>query len=173
MPDNTVSSIALLISFISLGVTVYHRRQSFRPIVSAMVKTRKAGPKGIAYDLVVLNSGTLPARNIRVTTDQSSLRAALGHGASEHTEETWLAAFNETIYVLHNNASVSCSFGTTERDDAGFWKYNADIQIIISYEHWFRRWRFGRYKEKQKIKIADSDSFTGHMWGEPVSNASL
>ena len=138
MPDNTVASIALFISFLSLAVTVRHRSQSFRPIVSAMVKTNGAGNVAITYDLVVLNSGTLPARNIRITADESSLRAALGRGASEHAKEVWLAAFDETIYVLHNNASVSCSFGTTERDNGGFWKHDSVIPITISYEHWFR-----------------------------------
>jgi hypothetical protein len=172
MPDNMVASIALFISFLSLAVTMRHRSQSFRPIASAMVKTRTATETYIAYDLVVLNSGTLPARNIQIMADESSLVAALGRGASEHTKELWFAAFNETIYVLHSNASVSCSFGRTERNDTGFWKPNAVIPITIRYEHWFRRWKFGKYNEKQKIKIADSDSFTGHMWGSRGLNSS-
>jgi hypothetical protein len=114
-----------------------------------------------------LNSGTLPARNIRITADPASLNAALGRDASDANKERWLAAFDRTIYLLHNGDKVSCSFGTTQANATGFWKYDATISITVIYEHWFRpHWFRRRFKDDRKIRISDSDSFTGFQWGE-------
>ncbi len=159
-----IAAAALAISFCSLVVSIYFWSRSFRPIVTAVVKTHAAGNEKIAYDLVVLNSGTLPARNIRITAAENWLGAALGRDTSEENKQKWLACFNnQGIVLLHNNDRVSCSFGTTEANDAGFWKYDATIPVMITYEGWFGK----KYKETQNIKISDSNSFTGYFWGIP------
>ena len=136
-----------------------------------MIKTHAAANQAIAYDLVVLNSGTLPARNIRITAEAESLKAAFGQGASDEDKRKWLAPFDRTIYLLHNGDKTSCSFGTTRANDGGFWKYDATISVTITYEHWFKLSRFARlYRESQKIRISDSDSFTGFHWGDLVDH---
>ena len=156
-----ISICSLLVSFLSFVFSVHHWRRSFRPIVSVMVKTHQAGNVSIAYDLVVLNSGTLPARNVHIAAEPASLNAALGEDASEENKQRWLAALDRTIYLLHNGDKVSCSFGTTQANDSGVWKYAATIFVTVSYEHWFRMGWFRRtFKEHQQIRIADSDSFT-------------
>ena len=124
-----ISICSLLVSFLSFLFSVNHWRHSFRPIVSAMVKTHQAGNVSIAYDLVVLNSGTLPARNIRITAEPASLNAAFGNDASDENKQRWLAAFDRTIYLLHNGDKISCAFGMTQANDTGFWKYDATISI--------------------------------------------
>src|SRR5450759_464420 len=159
--DTMIAAAALLISFCSLLASVYFWRRSFRPIVSAAVKTHAAGNEAILYDLVVLNSGTVPARNIRIRATEKSLTAAFGRDASAENKERWLACFNQVIGLLQNNDRVSCSFGTTKAADAGFWKHDAAISITIVYEGWFGR----KYIDEQNIQIADSDSFTGYSWG--------
>jgi hypothetical protein len=165
-----VSFCSLLVSFFSFAFSIQHLRRSFRPIVSVMVKTHKASNVAIAYDLVVLNSGTLPARHIRITAEPESLNAALGRDASDENKRKWLAAFDREIYLLHNSDKISCSFGTTQANDAGFWKYDAPISMILRYEHWFRTGWFRRpFRENQMIRIADSDSFTGYQWGTSAS----
>jgi len=166
IPSTVISIAAVAISLFSLFFTMYVRRRTFRPIVSAVVKTHAAGNQAIAYDLMVFNSGTVPAKNIRITAEDKSLAAALGRGVSEEKKKKWLAAFGTNIYLLHSNDRTSCSFGTTEGNDCGFWKYGATISISIRYEHWFRRLGLRRtYTESQKIQILDSDSFTGYQWG--------
>jgi hypothetical protein len=135
-----------------------------------MVKTHGAGNISITYDLVVLNSGTLPARNIRIIADPRSLDTALGGDASEENKEKWLAAFDRIIFVLHNGDKTSASFGTTKENNAGFWRYGATISITLTYEHWFRTGWFRRsYKEQQKIRIADSESLTDYHWGSTTN----
>lgn len=172
MVASTVISIAAVtISVFSLFFAMYVRRRTFRPIVSVVVKTHAAGNERIMYNLMVFNSGTVPAKNIRIRAEEESLIAALGRDASSENKTKWLAAFEANIYILHSNDRTSCSFGTTERNDDGFWKYEATIGISIIYEHWFRRLGFRRtYTERQKIQILDSDSFTGYQWG-PVSTS--
>jgi hypothetical protein len=160
--DTTIAVVALIVSAISLGLSVYFWRRSFRPIVTAMVKTHDGGNVTIAYDLVILNSGTIPAKNIRIEAEKNSLASAFGGDASETNKERCLACFNQLIPLLHNNDRITCFFGTTRADDAGFWKYKANITITIFYEGWFGN----KYSDKQRIQIRDSNSFTGYYWGE-------
>jgi hypothetical protein len=158
-----ISLFALLISLGSLAMSFYAWRRTSRPLVTVAVKTHAAGNIMIAYDLVVQNSGALPARNIRIEATSGSLAAALGQDATAENKQRWLAAFESKIAVLQNNERVSCSFGTTRQDDAGFWKVHANIPVIVCYEGWFGT----AYREEQEICIADSDSFTGYGWGAP------
>ena len=100
--DTLIAIAALLVAAASLGLSIYFWRRSFRPIVTVAVKTHTAGNVLTSYDLVVLNSGTIPAKNIRLAADDSSLTAALGGGATEEKKKKWLAAFNQTIPILQN-----------------------------------------------------------------------
>jgi hypothetical protein len=111
------------------------------------------------YDLVVMNSGTIPAKNVRVAAVEGSLEAALGGDASTANKQRWLACFSEVIPVLQNGERMSCSFGTTQANDTGFWKYHATIAIRVFYEG-----RWWKHQDEQVIRIADSDSFTGYSW---------
>src|SRR5437016_4194254 len=152
-----MSFCSLLVSLFAFLLSVHHLKRSFRPIVSVVVKTHDAGNAATTYDLVVLNSGTLPARNIRISAEPASLNAAFGRDASEDNKTRWLAGFDREIYLLHNGDKVSCSFGMTKANDAGFWKYDATISVTVKYQHWFGKGLLGRpFSEDQKIRIADS-----------------
>ena len=64
-----ISFCSLLISFLSFVFSVSHLRRSFRPIVSAMVKTHEAGNELIAYDLVMAqNAASASVSVIKVIT---------------------------------------------------------------------------------------------------------
>lgn len=162
--DTTIALLALLVSAVALGTSIYFWRRQFRPIVTAAVRTASAGSEAIAYNLTILNSGTIPAKNITLTLDESTLPAALGSDATAENRARWLACFspNSHIRVLHNDSRVSCSFGTTRPHDRGFWKVRAQVSIIIEYEGWFGK----KYVQPQTIDITDSGSFTGYMWDD-------
>jgi hypothetical protein len=134
-----------------------------------MTKYIAAAALAIIYDLVVLNSGSIPARNIRITANETAVTAALGMGATAENRERWLSGFKRTILLLQNGGRTSCSFGDTRASDTGFWKYEAIIPITITYEGWFDGWFerfFGKtHTETQEIQILDSESFTGNSWG--------
>lgn len=157
-----VAVIALLVAVISFGLSIYFWRRSFRPIVTAAVKTHSGGNAALTYDLVVLNSGSIPAKNIRLRLVEPLSPSCFGSDATTENKENWLACFREEslVPVLQNGDRTSCSFGTTKNNDAGFWKYNSQIMVIITYDGWFGR----TYREQQALKIVDSDSFTGFHW---------
>lgn len=160
--DTLIASVAFFVSAVSLAASIRFWRKSFRPIVTATVKTHTAGNECIAYDLVFLNSGTIPAKNITVSADETSLSLAFGGDATHENKKKWLACFSgETkILILQNGDRISCSFGTTRSNNTGFWKNKATIPLVIKYEGWFGH----HYTETQEVSVMDSDSFTGYMW---------
>jgi len=102
----------------------------------------------------------MPARNVRLVAGAPSLTSALGFDATPGNKQKWLACFGAVVPVLLNNERTTCSFGTTQANDTGFWKYGATIDIEVIYEG---RWR--KYRDKQQLRILDTDSFTGYHWG--------
>ena len=161
--DTLISFSALLVSIIAFVTSIYFWKRSFRPIVTAMVKTHAAGNMGTAFDLEILNSGSLPAKNIRLYAEPEKVEPALGSDASQENRNRWLCCFEpkNAIAILHNNEKIRCSFGMSRENDQGFWKYKATIPITIKYEGWFGK----VYTQTQVVQIIDSDSFTGFSWG--------
>jgi hypothetical protein len=157
---NAISVLALVVAAGSLIVSYIWWQRSARPIITAAVKTHSGSNVEIHYNLAVMNSGTIPAKNIRIRADEAALSASFGQDASLENKDRWLTCFKETIDFLHNSDRVSCSFGTTRANDAGFWKYKAVIPVVITYEGWFG----SSYEERQNIRIRDSDSFTDGHW---------
>ncbi len=160
--DLWLSFSAVVISFISLVIAIHFASKSFRPIVSVAVRTHSGGNVSIIYNLEVLNSGAIPARDIRILAKDEDIRLALAHSQYQEREREWLACFRPecAIPILQNGARVSCSFGLSRDNDNGFWKYGASIPVVVEYFGWFGR----KYSEPQMIYIRDSDSFTGYMW---------
>lgn len=163
------TAIPVLISLGALGVSIRSLymskltwKRTFRPMVSVAVKTHHADPSQITYDLVVINSGNVPARDIQLKpTSQEALEAALGGDASKDNKERWLAPFNQTIPLLLNGDRTTGSFGDTRIKDTGFWKYKSKFRISIRYTDWFAQ----PYEEVQDIYIFTSNTFTGYSWG--------
>jgi hypothetical protein len=158
--DAMIALVALLVSLCSFLISLDIWRRSSRPIVTVAVKTNAGGNQAILYDLVVLNSGTLPAKNVRINAEKNSLALALGGDATEPNKKRWLACFGEVIPILHPNEKTSCSFCTTQADDTGFWKYRATLRLTVTYEG-----RWWKHQQTQEIRIANTDSFTGYSWG--------
>ena len=160
--DTLIAILALFVSITALGISVYFWRRSFRPIVTAMVKTHDAGDMATTFDLEIMNTGSIPAKNIILKAQQTYIENALGQEATLDNLERWLCCFRaeNIIIILHNNTSVKCSFGQSKANDQGFWKYNSTIPITIEYEGWFGK----KYIQNQNIQIIDSNSFTGFHW---------
>jgi hypothetical protein len=161
-----VAISALVISLATLIVTVLHWRRSARPIVSAMVKTHLVDENRKAIlNLTLMNSGTMPARNITLRTcEEGKLDAALDN-PTEEEKVNYLECLSGQPYVavLQNGAEISCAFGYFGPTGRSFWKPLATFPILIRYEGWFG-WV---YEEEQIIKIADSTSFTDSAWKGP------
>lgn len=117
---------------------------------------------GITYSLQIMNSGSIPAKNIKLSVCENELDKSLGGDATAAHRKRWIEAINSnTIHILQNGDVTKCAFGTSRANDKGFWKYGADIAFTIRYEGWFGH----AYRDIQKVKIQDSASFTGFAWG--------
>lgn len=160
--DTTIALISLFVSMLALGMSFIFWRRQFRPIITACVKAVKGGSVGISYSLKIINSGSIPAKNIKIQLNESEVEQSLGSGTSAEDKEKWLRSVNKSsIHILQNGDSTSCYFGSTEINNSGFWKYGAEFHVVINYEGWFGY----KYTETQLLKIQDLDSFTGYMWG--------
>ncbi|MGU5738814.1 hypothetical protein [Aeromonas caviae] len=156
-----IETASLLVSLVALLMSTWILRQQFRPIVTATVKTARAGSEGIFYSLKVMNSGSVPAKSIKLSLSESDLIQHLGEDASEKSKEKWIYSINKKeIYILQNGESTSCSFGYTRDTNKGFWKYGSEFPVVITYEGWLGI----THSETLLLKIQDSDSFTGYMW---------
>jgi preprotein translocase subunit SecY len=159
--DTQIALVSLIVSILALSMTLVFWRKQFRPIVTASVRTVKGGNTAITYSLKIMNSGTIPAKNITIKINETEASQALGSASSVENQEKWLYSINQNpIYILQNGDATSCSFGFTGVNNSGFWIYGSKISILITYEGWFGY----KYEESQLLKIQDSDSFTGHMW---------
>ncbi len=160
--NDLIALVALFISIISLGMSFYFWRLQFRPIITLAVRTAQSGNVAIAYSLNVKNSGSIPAKNIRIFLDETNLEYALGNDATDENRVRWIRSINEnSIHMLQNGDTSICSFGTSQAGDNGFWKYHSEITMKLKYTGWFGH----NYSEDQIVKIQDSDSFTGYTWG--------
>ena len=161
--DTQIALISLIIAMLSFSMSFVFWRRQFRPIITVSIKTVKSGNTGIAFSLKVLNSGSIPAKNIRLSINEEKISYAFGSGALEENKERWVRSINKNnILILQNGDAVTCSFGTCHANDSGFWKYEAEFPVGIVYQGWFGY----IYEEEQIVNIKDSSSFTGFMWGE-------
>tara|TARA_R110001583_G_scaffold119981_1_gene271218 strand:- start:1522 stop:2070 length:549 start_codon:yes stop_codon:yes gene_type:complete len=167
--DTIIAGCAFIASLTSLGLSVHFWRRSFRPIVSVAVRTYSVGSIAMTFDLEVLNSGSLPAKNIRLKIKNADLKHAFGHDASDENKRRWLSCFApcNVISILHNNQKTRCSFGTSREGGNGFWKYKSKFPVIVEYEGWYGK----KYSQIQEIQITSSESFTGFLWNK--SNSGL
>lgn len=134
--DRIVALTALVVSILSFAFSFYFWRRSFRPIVTDTVKTDAGGNVSITYNLVLLNSGTIPAKNVRLSADQESLARAFGQDANDKTK---LVATRATTYMAQpSNEVVWRIIVCTRRGDSQrlraqvFWR---DLQILQYRKH--------------------------------------
>ncbi|UDQ98343.1 hypothetical protein AAEX28_15370 [Lentisphaerota bacterium WC36G] len=158
-----ISLTSLAIALIALITSIYFYCKQFRPILSVMVKTYKDGNKARAYNLEIINCGSLPAINIKLSCNDEDLQKAISENAIPDDKKRFLECFSEQTEILrlHNGSTTSCSFGMT-REVNTFWNYMAIIPVTISYQHPYSKKK--RYTDNINIQIRDSNSFTYGCW---------
>ena len=161
------SVAAVIISVISLCVTVLLWQQSNRPVVAARIKTHSGGNVAIMYLLELVNSGSRPAKNIRLHASHDQIAAALMPEAKSQPDfanhlRTVERCFEERamVPVLLNGEAITNSFGHTSMGHP-FWKPGATMELKISY----RGLQGQRYASRVTIKIDDTAGFAGASYG--------
>ena len=162
-----VSILALVVSVVAIWVAKRNWRESYRPIVSAYIKTdpssKSVGP--INYRLVVINSGSRPAFGVRLEVTESALTGALAAGAArlEELVSPIRRCFSSEyeIPVLVNGDTTQSSFGqTTGIEETSVLRYGSEIPIIIRYADTYGK----EFKSSVTLVVRDTRSFTDGTW---------
>jgi len=158
--------LAIIISVASLLVTVWLWRESNRPVVSVQVRTHSGGNVAILYNIVVTNSGSRPAKNVRLHMAHDELMAAIApeaHGKRDFNRQLTLIerCFDEraTVPLLLNGASISNAFGQTG-SELPFWRPGAIMQLALTYQGL----RGQRYKASMPLRIDDTEGLAGSSY---------
>jgi hypothetical protein len=161
-----LSSVAIIIAVLSLLFSVLSWRESNRPIVTARVTTA-AGDlagygTGAALNLLVENTGNRPARNIKLSVIEKTLRAAFDPAISDVDREDIQACFSTkfVIPVLANNQSTSNAFGFLGHDSNNTWKLHSRFPVTISYEDLDGRC----FRHTLHLLVADNAGFASSHW---------
>lgn len=159
-----ISALAIMISALSL---YYARRawlDSNRPVVVARVTTEGGGNLAILYNLLVENTGSRPAKNIRLRVAPADLDRALlaGQTGLRDAVEACFAPAT-SIPILANGRSITSSFGSTgvESQDPT-WIPDSEFNITLRYEDLEDR----HYEHVFTLRIADDSGFAGFSWGD-------
>ena len=161
----TISVAALTISLVSLLFQQIRWRESNRPIVSAYIcdaRKERDVNKWCSFNLVLVNSGAVPASNIRLHAKQSDINKIFSEEIKEVYKEVVINCFDKKriIPLLLNGEKIETFFGNAERIGHGKWiglEYDSFLPIKITYCDLNRK----RYQTKLKLKVRDSYGFGG------------
>lgn len=149
-----VSAFSFCLAMLSLYISRKSWLQTNRPIVTVRVATVSGGNSAIALKIVVENTGSRPAKNIRLEVDQSALKRLYAENPDQDAVRNIEIIFGErgVIPILANGKSVSNSFGFLgEEKQRPIWKEEARIEIAVSYEDLDGR----KFKYQNPLLIAD------------------
>lgn len=162
------SVVAMMIAGLSLAFSFYSWRQANRPLVTVRVSSNGlAGNMAIPLSLVVENTGNRPAKSIRLSVSQRSLKKALVPNANETLHEEIERIFKpETVIpILANGRSLKNSFGITSNDEYATWKPWSLLDITVTYEDVDGR----KFSEVNPIQLADDEGFAGGVWNRSIT----
>lgn len=159
-PALAVAIFSACVSGISLVFSILSWRQANRPIVSARITTASGGNCGIVLNIIIENTGSRPARDIRLIASRADVVAALIPAEGEIPIDAQRCFFsNVSIPILANGRSTSNSFGHLGRQE-GAWRPSAEIPIKIVYRDLWRR----KFKSKMHLLLADDAGFAQTFW---------
>jgi hypothetical protein len=163
------STAALIVSLISFLITIWLWRESNRPVVTARIRTHKGGNISILYRIELVNSGTRPAKNVRLHVDHQEITAALLPAAQSHQNyERELRCIERCfedraiVPILLNGGTETSPFGHTSIESP-FWLPGATLRVAISYQGLEGQ----SYRSNVTIKIDDTAGFAGFSYGSP------
>lgn len=159
----TVSGAALVVSLLSFYFSIKSWRESNRPIVTARVTSFDPGGElGTALNIVVENTGTRPARKIRLTAKKDDLDKALRSDGNDTGKRTISRCFSDrgVIPVVGNGKAGSNEFGWLSTDSKSAWTGEVRFDIEITYEDLDGR----QFRHTNPLLIAGDEGFAGSSW---------
>ena len=129
-----LSVIAILISFCSFYFARKSWQESNRPIVVAYIEEEEQGELAILFNLVVANTGTRPAKNVRLNASRHRIENLFVDNIEESVKEMIYRCFrdNARIALLKNGESLISSFSQYSKDVPGLELF-AELPVTICY----------------------------------------
>ncbi len=161
-----IKTIVIVFAFVlSILSFLFTRRswiESNRPIITAEIKTHAAGNQGIAFDVLVHNTGNRPAADIQLKVDENNINKLLARECSEAIKKEINNIFSPKgeIPLLHDGKSVSNGFGHTSATNTSSLNYGVKLPITITY----RGLSGMKFETKQNLIVKDSEYFAGSGW---------
>ncbi len=137
-------------------------QRNSRPFITAKVTTYAEGNISTVLNLTVQNTGTSPAKNVRLSTNEAELKAAF---ASITLNEPVVNCFTEKgmIPILENGHHKTNSFGVLhKKPEESTWKLDALLNITILYQDLDGN----EYKHEIPLKVASDTGFAGSWWAQ-------
>lgn len=161
-----ISLLSGLLASVSLVFAVYSWRQANRPLVTVQIESASGGNLGIALNLVVENTGTRPAKDIRIRAVRSDVVDALRVPAELPMDAQRCLFGTVPIPLLIHGRRISNAFGylgTTE----GAWRSGATIPVIVEYSDLGAR----TYTTHLRLLLADDAGFAQTHWDRDRSSS--
>ena len=160
--------IAVVISFFSFYFTRRFWLESNRPIVTAEIVENDSGVDMALFDLIVHNSGSRPAINIRLSAEKENIVKIFSENiALEHKNAVYdVFSDNRKIALLLNGKEARtaffsfCNNGDLALD---ILQYGAKLPVSIYYEDVEGRF----YTSNVILFVRGSYGFGGSVWGRP------
>ncbi|MGB3269051.1 MAG: hypothetical protein WBA65_03755 [Rhodanobacter sp.] len=161
-----ISLGSLLAAIFSVYFTVRLWRKTNRPLVTARIAAHSGGNSGISLDILVENTGTRPALNVRLYAKSKDIRAAMlaCDGTTEIQRDATRIFFSDvSIPALPNGRMMSNAFGCLGQE-GGDWHPGAKIPIEVSYSGMDG----ARYNDPGVLLLHDDSGFAQTSWEGPA-----
>lgn len=173
MSGEVLETVPVAVSVVAVGISLaaflFTRRtwfETYRPIVTAEIRTHDGGNEAIAFNLAVHNVGNRPATGIRLHVSPSALESLVDPNARDRFKDEIERCFSEygRISVLHPGETVKNGFGVSSNNQSqNVLNYGSTAAIDIEYKDLNRR----KYRSRITLIVRDSAYFAGSGWSTP------
>jgi hypothetical protein len=161
------SVIAVIVSSFSLYFTRRFWLQTYRPIITAEIVENSSGVGAALFDLIVHNSGSRPAINIKLCAKKENIEKILSKNATLENKDRVIEVFapsNKIALLLNGKEAKTAFFSFCNISDHNLdiLEYESELPICIYYEDIESR----KYKSKITLFIRGVNGFSGSIWND-------
>ena len=160
-----LSLLAIAISYCSFHFARKSWQESNRPIVVAYIDKESDGEGIAVLNLVIANTGTRPAKNVRIRASKQRIDSIFADGVSEDNREIIYNCFgaDSLIVVLKNGESLITSFGyynCNHKVNKPWLEWFSELPVTISYSDLNDK----IFSTNLNLRVGLRDGFGGGVW---------
>ncbi|MFZ2843134.1 hypothetical protein [Psychrobacter sp.] len=153
-----ISVFSLVIATFSVSMNLLLWRKVNRPIVTVRLSSNVDST--IALNMIIENTGNLPAKGIRLLAKREDvLNCVNGSAIPQEAERIFFE--NTMIPILANGKKTTNSFNFYGQDIDGCWESGSYLPIRIEYYALGGR----KYNENFDLRFASDNEFAFSSWG--------